>query len=85
MRNNLIRTAKTFIAVLIPILATAIVNVDWGNWRAVVVVVGTSLVTAIMNMPGIKQFFNNYGELEGVIERLTEEELQELFLKDKEV
>jgi|GEM_PF-4799853 len=69
MRNMLIRTAKTFVAAFVPVLTaglTLMAETDFQTWKTVLLSTAVSGmaagITAVMNLPFIKAFFNDYGE-----------------------
>lgn len=85
MRNLLIRTLKTFVATFLGSLAVIIPTMDFADSKGVIitllVALASALLTAIMNIPKIKQLLNNYGETPEHIATGITEEMQK-FLKD---
>lgn len=63
MKTMLIRVTKTFIQAAI-IATIAAVSSGVTAWQAIAIAAGTAGLSAIMNMPAVKNFFNDYGEKE---------------------
>lgn len=85
MKNMMIRTAKTFVAVFLGSLSVMIPTMDFSNSKSVIitllVAVVSSLLTAIMNIPKVRKLLNNYGETpEHIVSDITEE--MQKFLQD---
>lgn len=70
MRNIIIRTVKTFVAAFISSVATIVPAMSFAGydrWQtAVMAVIVPSIsagITAVMNLPFVKKFFKDYGEI----------------------
>lgn len=75
MRNMTIRVAKTFVATFLGTLGVLIPTIDFsksdGVMMTLAIALASSLITAIMNIPKIKEFLNHYGETpESVTEKI---------------
>ncbi len=82
MKSMLIRTVKTFAAAFVASAATGIATMaetGFTGWQTAVITVMLSGIaagiTAILNLPFVKQFFKDYGE--NAIEDLRKQAIKE--------